>query len=208
MDLGVNIKHLGHATFRIESGEVIYIDPFNLKVDDKADVILITHSHFDHCSIKDIKRLVKNGTEIFVTPDCQSKLNHFDKVKVNLVHPNKSYSLGSLKIDTVPAYNLNKSFHPRANDWVGYIITVNTKRIYHAGDTDFIPEMKTLKDIDIALLPIGGMYTMDVDEAAAAANSFKPKVVIPMHYGAIEGTSADPNKFASQLDKSIKFVIL
>lgn len=208
MDLGINIEHISNAAFKISNNKVIYIDPFNIKNNDQADIILITHSHYDHCSIKDIQKLVKQGTEIFIPPDCQSKLNHFDNIKVNLVQPNKVYSSGGTKIETIPAYNINKKFHPRANDWVGYIVTVNKKRIYHAGDTDFIPEMKSLKSIDIALLPIGGTYTMDVEEAAAAANAIKPKFVIPMHYNDIEGTSADPKRFEAKLDKSIKVGML
>lgn len=208
MSLGINIEHISNSAFKIADSKIIYIDPFNIKNADQADIILITHSHYDHCSIKDIKKIVKNGTEIFITPDCQSKLNHFDDVKVNLVQPNKAYSLGSIKIETVPAYNINKPFHPKANDWVGYIITVNNKRVYHAGDTDFIPEMKSLRNIDIALLPIGGTYTMDVDEAVNAANAIKPKVFIPMHYNSVEGTSADPKKLETKLDKSIKLLII
>ncbi len=208
LDLGVNIEHIGHASFKISAEKIIYIDPFNIKDKDPADIILITHAHFDHCSIKDIEKLIKPGTEIFAVPDCQSKLNHFDNVKINLVQPNKVYTSGSIKIETVPAYNVNKKFHPKANDWVGYIITINKKRIYHAGDTDFIPEMKSLRNIDIALLPIGGTYTMDVDEAATAANTFKPKILIPMHYNVVQGTEADPKKLESKLDKSIKLVVI
>jgi len=208
MDLGINIQHISHSAFKLSDGKVIYIDPFNIKDNDPADIILITHSHYDHCSIKDIQKIVKEGTEIFITPDCQSKLNHFDNVKVNLVQPNKVYTSGNIKIETIPAYNINKKFHPRANDWVGYILTVNNKRVYHAGDTDFIPEMKSLKGIDIALLPIGGTYTMDVDEAAGAANSFRPKILVPMHYNDIDNTQADPKRLGSKLDKSIKLVII
>lgn len=206
MDLGINLEHLGHSSFKIKEGKVIYIDPFNLTKFEPADIILITHAHYDHCSIKDIQSLVKNGTEIFIPPDCQSKINHFDNVKVNLVHPNKSYIIGDVKIETIPAYNIEKKFHPKANEWVGYIITIKNKRIYHAGDTDFIPEMKSLK-VDIALLPVGGTYTMDVDEAASAVNSFKPKFFIPMHYQ-VQGLSADLKRLESKVDKSVKMVVM
>lgn len=208
MDLGIDIRRVAHAAFRISDGKVIYIDPFKLKSSDKADIILITHSHYDHCSREDIEKIIKPGTEIFIPPDCQSKLNHFDNVKIILVHPNKVYSSGDVKIETVPAYNVGKRFHPKANEWVGYVVTVKGKRVYHAGDTDFVPEMKSLKNIDVALLPVGGTYTMDVDEAAAAANSFKPKFLVPMHYNDIEGTSANPKKLEGKLDKSIKLVII
>ncbi|MFH1332371.1 MAG: MBL fold metallo-hydrolase [archaeon] len=208
MDLGIDIRRVHHSAFRISDGKVIYIDPFGLKSADKADIILITHAHHDHCSREDIEKIIKPGTEIFIPPDCQSKINHFDNIKITLVHPNKVYSSGDIKIETVPAYNLDKRFHPSANEWVGYVVTVKGKRIYHAGDTDFVSEMKSLKNIDIALLPIGGTYTMDVDEAAKAANSFKPKFLIPMHYNDMQDTEADTSKFEGRLDKSIKLVII
>ncbi|MEM4244770.1 MAG: MBL fold metallo-hydrolase [Candidatus Nanoarchaeia archaeon] len=208
MELGVNLQHLGHASFKIADGKTIYIDPFKLKSSDKADIILITHSHYDHCSMEDIEKIIKSGTEIFIPPDCQSKINHFDNVSVTLVYPNKVYNSGNIKIETVPSYNLNKKFHPKENEWVGYVITVNNKRIYHAGDSDFIPEMKNLKSIDIALLPIGGTYTMNVDEAAQAANAIRPKFFIPMHYNAISGTEADPGKLQGKVDKSIKVLVI
>jgi L-ascorbate metabolism protein UlaG (beta-lactamase superfamily) len=208
MDLGIDLEHLGHSSFRIRAGKVIYIDPFRLKSADKADIILITHSHFDHCSREDIEKIIKPGTEIFIPPDCQSKINHFEGVKISLVQPNKAYMSGDVKVETIPAYNLEKRFHPRANDWVGYVITVNNKRVFHAGDSDFVPEMKSLRNIDIALIPIGGTYTMDVAEAVLATNAIRPKVVIPMHYGAVEGTSADTKKFESGVDKSIKVLVV
>ncbi len=189
-----NIKWLGHASFKLTGEKIIYIDPWKTKDDEKADIILITHEHFDHCSIEDIKKLSTSETDIFITPDCQSKLRDV-KGNVKLVEPNKEYESHGIKIETVHAYNTNKKFHPKENDWVGYIITINNKRIYHAGDTDLIPEMSNLKNIDIALMPVSGTYVMTAEEAAKAAELFNPIVAIPMHCGDIVGKDEDKDKF-------------
>ena len=190
----VKIEWLGHASFRISSDKVVYIDPFHLNQDGKADIILITHGHYDHCSISDINKILKPETIIFATPDCSSKLSKLETSKVQIITPNKKIAIGDITVETVPAYNPNKQFHPKTNEWIGYIVTINNTRIYHAGDTDLIPEMKTIK-ADVVLLPVGGTYTMNAQEAAQAANLIKPKVAIPMHYGDIVGTSKDAEKF-------------
>ncbi len=207
---GINLEWLGHATFKIVSDKIIYTDPFQIEDNEPADVILITHSHYDHCSPDDIKKLIKDGTQVFITPDCQSKVSNFEKIKMRVVEPNNRYEADRVKIETIPAYNIKSErlkFHPKENDWVGYVITVNGKRIYLAGDTDFVPEMKNLKNIDIALLPIGGTYTMDAKEAAEAANAIKPKKVIPMHYNKIEGTEANPEDFKAEVSKEIEVIV-
>jgi len=153
----------------------------------KADIIFITHGHYDHFSPEDLAKIQKDGTTFVAPNDVAAQI----KGKVIAVEPGKSYSVGKLKIQTVPAYNIDKKFHPKANKWVGYIITLsNGEKIYHAGDTDFIPEMKSIKT-DIAMLPCGGTYTMTAQQAADAANAFKPKLLIPMHYGSIVGSVAD-----------------
>jgi L-ascorbate metabolism protein UlaG (beta-lactamase superfamily) len=184
-----HIHWLGHSAFRIEDGSTqIYIDPFKLPANlPKADIIFITHAHYDHFSVEDIARIKKDGTIIVATKDVISKIG---KGTVTVV-PGQNYTIGSLKVMTVPAYNLDKKFHPKGNNWVGYIITLsNGQKIYHAGDTDFIPEMRKVTT-DIALLPCGGTYTMTAQQAAEAANIFKPKVLIPMHWGDIVGSKAD-----------------
>lgn len=184
-----HIHWLGHSSFRIEDGTVqIYIDPYQIPArTPKADIVFITHAHYDHFSAEDIAK-VQNEETIFVAPkDVAAQM----KGNVIAVEPGKSYSIGKLKIQTVPAYNLDKKFHPKQNAWVGYIITLsNGQKIYHAGDTDFIPEMKSIIT-DIAMLPCGGTYTMTAKQAADAANSFTPKLLIPMHYGSIVGSRAD-----------------
>jgi len=193
---GVNLDWTGHSGFVIKNNKTIYIDPFQLKGEpEKADIVLITHEHYDHCSIADIKRIAKPQTIIVTVPDCQSKLSNLDIANVTLVKPGDKISVQGIIIEAVPAYNLNKKFHLKENAWVGYVVTVEGKRIYHAGDTDFIPEMRNLKNIDIAIVPISGTYVMTAEEAANAVNAFQPKIAIPMHYGSIIGTSDDAARF-------------
>jgi L-ascorbate metabolism protein UlaG (beta-lactamase superfamily) len=175
------IHWMGQSAFRIEDGGLqIYIDPYKIPANQpKADVIFITHDHYDHFSMEDIVKIKTGKTIIVATRDVASKFYDSGVVVV----PNKLYTVGKLKVTTVPAYNINKSFHPKDNKWVGYIITLSDGlTIYHAGDTDFIPEMSTIS-VDIAMLPCDGTYTMTAKEAADAANTFKPKILIPMHYG-------------------------
>jgi len=181
-----NIHWMGQSAFRIEDGAMqIYIDPFKIPSNlPKADIIFITHAHFDHFSIEDIAKIKTEHTKIVAPKDVASK---FGDAALAVV-PEKTYTIGTLKVTTVPAYNLDKKYHPKANKWVGYIITLsNGQKIYHAGDTDFIPEMRGIVT-DIALLPCGGTYTMTAIQAADAANSFKPAVLIPMHFGEGLGT--------------------
>lgn len=187
----VDIKLLGHATFKITGSKVIFTDPFQLKQSDTADIILISHSHFDHCSPEDLKKIAKSHTEIFATSDCDLK---GIPGKVTHVVPNKSYKVDNITIKTIPAYNTNKDFHPKSKNWVGYIIEIDGESIYHTGDTDFIPEMYGLK-VDVALLPVSGTYVMTAEEAAEAFKSMNAKKAIPMHYGAIVGSKQDAEKF-------------
>lgn len=194
---GIKIEWLGQSGFKITDGDTIYIDPFNANAAEKADIILITHEHYDHCSVKDIQKLVKQDTTIVTVADCQSKLSSVvSGIKgVKIVRPGAKLMIGNISIEAVPAYNINKQFHPKANDWVGFIVTIKGKRIYHAGDTDLIPEMKNITNIDVALLPVSGTYAMTADEAAKAAEIIKPKTAVPMHYGAVVGSAKDAERF-------------
>ncbi|MGC9042795.1 MAG: MBL fold metallo-hydrolase [Myxococcota bacterium] len=197
------IHWLGHDSFRIDAEKIIYTDPFRIKEGEKADIILITHDHFDHCSVEDIAKITKESTIIVTTPDCKEKL----KGQVKTVKPGERLTVEGIEIEAVPAYNINKKFHPKGNNWVGYIFKAKGIRIYIAGDTDYIPEMKNFKT-DIALLPVSGTYVMTADEAVKAALDIKPKVAIPMHYGEIVGSDADARKFADALKGKIEVKIL
>ena len=188
-----NIHWLSHDSFRIDDqGKQIYIDPWKLSADSvKADYIFVTHSHYDHFSKEDIDIIKTAGTKIIGSADVAKE---FGKNAVAM-NPNQEITMDRLKITAIPAYNINKKFHPKANNWVGYLITLSDGTvIYHAGDTDFIPEMKSLK-VDIALLPVSGTYVMTAQEAIQAANTFQPKIVISMHYGTIVGNETDAERF-------------
>jgi L-ascorbate metabolism protein UlaG (beta-lactamase superfamily) len=198
-----NIHWLGHDTFRIEGEQLIYTDPFKIKKKDTAGIILITHEHYDHCSAEDVKKLQGPETVIVTPADCASKLQG----NVKIVKPGDKIEVRGVQIEAVPSYNTNKQFHTKDRGWVGYVFTVKGQRIYIAGDTDRIPEMKNIRT-DIALLPVSGTYVMTADEAAQAALDIKPKVAIPMHYGSIVGTKEDARKFAEKLKGKIEVVIL
>ncbi len=204
--LNLDIEHINHACFRIKAnGKIIYLDPF--KTPDAlhdADVIFISHEHFDHCSIEDIRKIIKPETIIVCPPDCQSKFSGMHLRQVVLVKPFDHKTVEGIGVETIPAYNTNKKFHPRQNDWVGYVLTINGTRVYHCGDTDAIPEMKELKNIDIALMAVSGTYVMTAPEAATATNWFMPKVAVPMHYASIVGTKEDAETFKKMVKGKVE----
>ncbi len=199
----IELKWLGHSSFLIKNSKIIYIDPYNLKECSlKADIILITHSHYDHCSLEDLKKIVKTGTIVLAPADCQSKIMKIDiPVNFEFVEPGMDFQFGNVKISSMCAYNIDKSFHPREEDWLGYIIKFEEIIVYHAGDSDAIPEMQKLTGYKqpnkefIVLLPIGGRFTMSSEEAFEVAKMLKPSLVIPMHYGSIVGDSEDAKEF-------------
>jgi L-ascorbate metabolism protein UlaG (beta-lactamase superfamily) len=202
-----DIHWLGHDTFKITGEKVIYTDPFKIKdkdATDKADIILITHEHRDHCSPEDVKKIQGPNTVIVATPSCVAKLSG----NVKTANPGDVFNIGKVHIEAVPAYNIDKKYHPKDNSDVGYIFTLKGKRLYLAGDTDHIPEMKTFKNISIAFLPVSGTYVMTAEEAAKAALDIKPDIAIPMHYGTIIGTRMNAEKFAEDLRGKIEVVIL
>jgi len=213
----VEIKWLGHAGFLIKNSKVIYIDPYNINdTDEKADLILITHSHYDHCSFIDIKKIVKEGTKIILPADCQSKITRFEiPIKLEIIEPGQEIDFGNIGISAIPSYNIDKHFHPKDEGWVGYLIKMNGVVVYHAGDTDVIPEMKNLTGHKqkekkfVALLPVGGRFTMNSEEALESATIIKPFLAIPMHYGTVIGTEEDAIDFVKLCkEKNISAEIL
>ena len=180
-------------------GKKFYIDPYQLSEvseEDKADYVLLTHSHYDHCSVEDIKKIVKSGTVVICPADVQSKMRHVGEVEIKIVEPGTVFELvDGLKVEAVSAYNTNKQFHEKEGGWVGVIVDFNGVRVYHAGDSDMIPEMKGL-NVNVALLPVSGTYVMDSGEAVNAVALIRPELAIPMHFGSgIVGTNEDAEKF-------------
>jgi L-ascorbate metabolism protein UlaG (beta-lactamase superfamily) len=184
------IKWLGHASIRIEAEKIIYIDPWKIKGGPKADLILISHSHHDHLSPVDIEKIRKEDTVIVAAADAAAKLSG----DVRALKPGDKTTVDGITIEAVPAYNIDKPYHPKANQWIGFILTVEGKTIYYGGDTDAVPEMKAI-EADIWILPVGGTYTMSAKEAAEVVNMFRPQVAIPIHCGDLVGTLEDAATF-------------
>ena len=201
----VGIEFLGHSGFLItcKEGKKIAVDPYNVSQNvPKADIILITHGHYDHCSIKDIEKLSQKGTIVIIPADCQSKITKIKDVEMQIIESGDEIEIKKIKISAVPAYNIKKQFHPKKEGWLGYLIKIENVTIYHAGDTDKIPEMKKLTGHGkhgnefIALLPVSGTYVMTAEEASEVASLLSPDLVIPMHYGAgVAGTIEDAQNF-------------
>ncbi len=197
------IHWIGHASFRLENGGIIYLDPWKVKQAKPADLILVTHGHGDHLSPEDIARIHKPETVIVVAAPYADQLQG----DVRPLAAGQSLTVGDVTIEAVPSYNTNKPNHPRSAGNVGYIVEVSGRRIYHAGDTDLIPEMSAFR-CDVALLPVGGKYTMDVDEALQAVARIRPKVAIPMHWGDIVGTARDAERFREKAPADVQVTIL
>ena len=208
----ISLDYLGHSGFLIQAqNKILAIDPYNTssKV-PKADIILITHSHYDHCSIKDIEKLSKPNTTIIIPVDAQSKITKIKEIQMEIIEPGDNVEIANIKIQAIPAYNVDKSFHEKKEGWLGYIIKTDSTIIYHAGDTDKIPEMRSLTGYGkhgnqfIALLPVSGKFVMTPEEAAEVASLLSPDLAIPMHSGAgIAGTLEDAKHFV-ELCKEVK----
>ena len=203
-----NIDVFKQNSIRIKSDVgTIYIDPF--KIDDEAhdaDYILITHDHYDHFSSEDIDKIKKDTTVLVVPEKMEAKAVKESGIKeIETVKPGTYHEIGNLELETIPMYNILKPFHPKAAGWVGYILKINGKRIYIAGDTDATKEAKEVI-CDIALVPIGGTYTMDAKKAAELINEINPEVAIPTHYGSIVGKLSDAKVFAANVKDTIKVV--
>jgi L-ascorbate metabolism protein UlaG (beta-lactamase superfamily) len=203
---GFQVSWTGHDGFRIVGSDnhnrqrIIYIDPYQLsnKYQSKndADIVLVSHDHFDHMSIDDLRQIINDDTSIIAAKECVEKLKELKMNDVKGMKPGEKIIAKDLSIEAVHAYNTNKKFHPKSDDKVGFVISITNNRIYHAGDTDLIPEMESIRP-DIAFVPVSGTYVMNAEEAAKAVNELlRPKkIALPMHYGSIVGTEADAKMF-------------
>ena len=205
-----NIEVLCHSSIKFNKGLVIYFDPFKINENyNDADIIFITHSHYDHYSEEDISKVIKDNTTIVVPKDLEDMVLQFGFAKEHIIvlSPNEEYSVLGINFKTIPAYNANKNFHPKSNEWVGYIVNLDQTTYYIAGDTDITEENRQVK-CDVAFVPIGGTYTMTYSEAAELINEIKPQIAVPIHYGLIVGNKEYANNFANLVDKEIECKIL
>lgn len=203
---GVEIRWYGHDTFTLSNNITICIDPFKLTNFISADLVLISHNHFDHLSEDDLTKIVNENTTIIAANECLSQLSKLNCKETIGISPNGEKIIGGVKIRAVRAYNLDKinpdtqkPFHPREDNKVGFIVTINGISIYHTGDSDVIPEMDDLQP-DVLLVPVSGTYVMTASEAVTAVGKIKPKLAIPMHYGTIVGSEDDAKEFKTQVN--------
>jgi L-ascorbate metabolism protein UlaG (beta-lactamase superfamily) len=189
----LEIRWMGHASFRLAAGElVLYIDPWKLSsAKPDADLVFVSHAHFDHCSAEDVAAVSRDTTTLVGPADVVESLPGGRVLK-----PGDRTEAAGVCIDGIRAYNVDNDFHPKANDWLGAVITLEGTRVYYAGDTDHIPEMGELSEVDVALLPVGGTYTMNAAQAAEACRAIRPRMAVPYHWGDIVGTETDARAFA------------
>ena len=199
------IKVLKHSAIRLEGEKIVYSDPFHLEgAPHDADIILVTHDHYDHFSAEDIAKVRKADT-ILICPASTKKLAleaGIPEESITVLAPGERTVAEGVSVNAVPAYNVGKKFHPKENGWLGFVITMGGLRYWIAGDTDDNEDVRKIS-CDIALVPVGGTYTMTAEQAAAAVNAIRPKFAVPMHYGDIVGTRADAERFAALLDPEI-----
>ena len=198
MEIDVNY----HSSIRIEN---VYIDPFNI-LDDRRDAkyIFITHSHYDHYSLNDIEKIVNDETVFVCTMDVCDSIKKYYPNKVIVVEPNKDYRDSELKFKTFHSYNVDKTFHPLSNNWVGYVIEMNGVKYAILGDSDLTDDVKSIK-CDVLFVPIGGIYTMNATEASVLTNIINPKLVVPVHYNCIVGNKNDEKIFLDGINKEIRY---
>ncbi|WP_044912793.1 MBL fold metallo-hydrolase [Butyrivibrio sp. WCE2006] len=204
-----NIEVFTQSSIRIkDKTRTIYVDPFQMKSDPHdADYVFITHSHSDHFSIEDIRKVIKSSTVLVVPARMEDDARELSAEVKSIIplKPGIYKELSGLEVETIPAYNTVKPFHPRRAEWLGYILRINGKRVYIAGDTGATKEAKQVR-CDIALVPVGGTYTMDVKRAAELVNIIRPKYAIPTHYGSIVGKKTDGKAFAELVSSPVKVI--
>jgi len=191
--MGVEITWMGHATFRLGGSRVVYIDPWKVSSSPgDGQVVFVSHSHFDHFSAQDVEKVSAEGAVVTGPPDVISQIGSGYALR-----PGDVFDADGVTMIGVPAYNVGKAFHPKANGWLGAVIEMDGVRVYYAGDTDKIDEMDDLSGIDVALLPVGGTYTLDAAEAARAAEAIGCAAAIPYHFGDVVGSADDAAQFAA-----------
>ncbi|MHB1680893.1 MAG: MBL fold metallo-hydrolase [bacterium] len=217
---GIDLQRIAHDCFLVSNGKInLYFDPFKIESEElpKADYIFITHEHFDHFSIDDIRKIIKESAVLFINEMTEKELGSQLSNKVVIIKPGDSIDYNGIHIKGVPAYNVNKFrehgivYHPKEDKKLGFIVTIDGVKIYHTGDSDNIPEMENLKEenIDILLIPVSGTYVMTSKEASDAAVIINAKVAIPMHYGAIVGSDADAQDFVETVkEKGLNAVLI
>jgi len=187
----ISLELLCHDAVKISGSKIVCVDPFKINAAFKADIVVVTHEHYDHLSAEDIAKVSSEKTKIVCANSCVPKIGR----NARGIAAGETVEADGVKISAVQAYNTNKKFHPKGGG-IGAVIELDGVRVYHAGDTDFIPEMAELGKIDIAFLPVSGTYVMTAEDAAKAAETIKPKVAVPMHYGSVVGSQADAKRFA------------
>ncbi len=205
IDISINCQ----SSIKFIGDKIIYFDPIKQEKVNDADYIFITHPHWDHFSKEDILKIKKDNTIIIGPKDIEEDCINlgFKNNDIIILKPNQKILLDNIKIETFRAYNLNKEFHPKENDWLGYLIEIEGNTYYIPGDTDLIDEINNIK-VDTCFIPIGGVYTMTAKEAAEYINKIKPKKVIPIHYGMVVGGKEDLSVFKSNVSKDIDIVEL
>ncbi len=207
---GVEIERLVHSAFRVRgNGVTVYIDPFQIPGSPRdGDVVICTHDHFDHCSPQDVVKVASPDAVIVASKNCRDKVSPLG-FKAYFLSPGEKVSVKGVEVEAVPAYNVGKRFHPRGYGGIGVLLRIGGVTIYHAGDTDYIPEMEQLRGrVDVALLPVSGVYVMSPEEAARAAEVIQPRVAVPMHYGAIVGDRGHAERFAKLLEGKVRVEII
>ncbi|MFP4490229.1 MAG: MBL fold metallo-hydrolase [Spirochaetaceae bacterium] len=192
--MDVLVSWLGHASFLLSGKKTVYIDPW--KIDGEphdGDLVLISHTHYDHFSLEDIRSVLKEDGEVAGSEDAVQELSFGKGLK-----PGESLEIGGIKVTGIAAYNVEKEFHPKENGWLGFVVELDGARIYYAGDTDAAEEMKGLSDIDLALIPVGGNFTFGPEDAAEAVKGFSPKKALPYHWGDVVGNRKDAQKFGKK----------
>lgn len=185
----------------------IFVDPLKVDGEHKAEYVFITHPHWDHFSIEDIKKVLTSDTKIICPFSMKNEIQNVFENQIIYVEPEQNYEIDEISFETFRSYNIDKQFHPKENNWVGYNLNVSGERIAIVGDSDNTPELRVIM-ADVLLIPIGGKYTMNVQEAADATNAIKPKKVIPTHYGDIVGEKDAGEKFKLLINENIDCEIL